>query len=57
MTTGIALALGIILLNFWFPSIILAGIKNVKQVSLGIQHIIADVIAKDSATLSSIKRM
>jgi len=33
------------------------GIKNVKQVSLGIQHIIADVLAKDSATLSSIKRM
>ena len=43
--------------NFWFLSIILAGIKNVKQVSIGIQHIIADVIAKDSATLSSIKRM
>ncbi|KAJ7330759.1 RNA binding [Desmophyllum pertusum] len=31
------------------------GIKDVKQVSLGIQHILADVIAKDSSTLSSIK--
>ena len=34
-----------------------AGIKDVKQVSLGIQHILADIIAKDSATLSSIKAM
>lgn len=33
------------------------GIRNVKEVSLGIQHILADVIAKDSATLSSIKSM
>ena len=35
----------------------LAGIKDVKQVSLGIQHILADIIAKDSSTLSSIKAM
>jgi len=35
----------------------LAGIKNVKQVSLGVQHILADIIAKDSSTLSSIKAM
>lgn len=33
------------------------GLKNMKQVSLGIQHIIADVIAKNSETLSSIKGM
>ncbi|KAL9954080.1 hypothetical protein ACROYT_G041574 [Oculina patagonica] len=33
------------------------GLKDVKQVSLGIQHILADVIAKDSSTLSSIKAM
>ena len=36
---------------------ILAGVKNIKQVSLGIQHILADVIAKNSDTMSSIKRM
>jgi len=33
------------------------GIKDVKQVSLGIQHILADIIAKDSSTLSSVKEM
>ena len=36
---------------------ILAGVKNIKQVSLGIQHILADVIAKNSETMSSIKKM
>ena len=36
---------------------ILAGVKNIKQVSLGIQHILADVIAKNSDTMSSIKKM
>ena len=35
----------------------LVGIKDVKQVSLGIQHILADIIAKDSSTLSSVKEM
>ena len=42
---------------FRFLAIILAGVKNVKQVCLGIQHIIADVIAKDSETFTTIKRM
>ena len=36
---------------------ILAGVKNIKQVSLGIQHILADVIAKNSETMSSVKKM
>ena len=36
---------------------LLAGVKNIKQVSLGIQHILADVIAKNSETMSSIKKM
>ena len=36
---------------------ILAGVKNIKQVSLGIQHILADVISKNSETMSSIKKM
>ena len=40
-----------------FLSNTFAGLKTVKQVSLGIQHIIADVIAKDGETLSAIKRM
>ena len=47
------------MINFIYYSFLetFAGLKNVKQVSLGIQHIIADVIAKDSETLSTIKRM
>ena len=41
----------------YMQAYILAGVKNIKQVSLGIQHILADVIAKNSETMSSIKRM
>ena len=42
---------------FGRTSCMLAGIKDVKQVLLGIQHILADIIAKDSSTQSSIKAM
>ena len=41
----------------WAYIHVLAGVKNIKQVSLGIQHILADVIAKNSETMSLIKKM
>ena len=31
--------------------------KNMKQVLLGLQHVIADIIAKDGETLSTMKKM
>lgn len=34
-----------------------AGIRTVSEVSLSLQYILADVIAKDSATLNSINAL
>ena len=36
---------------------LLVGLKNIKQVLLGLQHIIADVIAKDRETLTTMRKM
>jgi len=33
------------------------GLKNMKQVLLGLQHIIADIIAKDRETLTTMRKM
>lgn len=36
---------------------LLVGLKNIKQVLLGLQHIIADIIAKDRETLTTMRKM
>lgn len=45
--------------NDWYikTNKMFAGIRTVSEVSLGLQYILADVIAKDSATLNSINAL
>lgn len=36
---------------------LIVGLRNTKQVSLGVQHILADIISKDPKTVDVLKSL